>query len=294
MARASDLSVALVVALLLTCSSFAWGQEENDELWAGEEDHFGGGSGEEDLGDPYGGYEDYGGDFLDGMEEEANPGDHIRGFLELDDVTFDKLVPSAGPALVEFYAPWCGHCKTLASELVVLGSVLGEHKRINLVKVNADEYRDLAERYEIQGFPTFKFVDSDGSVEDVDGRSLEELAEFIWSKVGKVTHLPELEGYVRDFMAAAEDEDEGGFSRESILTRARDAVAGLGPKDGQFGDTYLKVMKSILKKGDAYLGKEKARIEAMVEKEANSLSEKKVKEFVNKLEIMEVFGKFEL
>ena len=83
-----------MVALLLTCSSFAWGQEENDELWAGEEDHFGGGSGEEDLGGPYGGYEDYGGDFLDGMEEEANPGDHIRGFLELDDVTFDKLVPS--------------------------------------------------------------------------------------------------------------------------------------------------------------------------------------------------------
>ncbi|QDZ24531.1 protein disulfide isomerase [Chloropicon primus] len=249
-----------------------------------------------DGGDPYGGYGgygDYGGDFMDGYggeEEEMNPGDHIRGFIELDDITFDKFVPSAGPALIEFYAPWCGHCKHLANELAILGTVLGEHKRINLVKVNADEYRELAERFNIEGYPTIKYVDEEGNVEDVEGRTLEELAEFVWDKVGKVTYLPELEQHIKDFM-----EEEGEAERQALADKAKEVVSTLKTKTEQkYGEIYLKIMKSIIKKGDEYLGKEKTRIEKMIQKEQNSLTEDTVKSFANKIEILEVFEKAEL
>lgn len=287
-----------LAALLASSKACVRAQGEDDYEGAEGEDFFDGSENEGDfmdVGDPYGGYDEYGGDFMDGLgggmgeEDEANPGDHIRGFLELDDLTFDKFVPSAGPALVEFYAPWCGHCRTLAQELSILGSVLGEHKRINLVKVNADEHRTLAERFNIEGFPTIKFVDADGSVEDVDGRSMEELAEFVWSKVGKTTFLPELEPHVRAFM-----EEEAESRRREVAERAEAAVEGLGAKEKEYGEVYLKVMKGILKKGDEYLEKERLRIHNMVENEVHSLTEDRIKQFANKIEILEVFAKMEL
>ena len=129
----------------------------------------------------------------------------------------------------------------LAQELSILGSVLGEHKRINLVKVNADEHRTLAERFNIEGFPTIKFVDADGSVEDVDGRSMEELAEFVWSKVGKTTFLPELEPHVRAFM-----EEEAESRRREVAERAEAAVEGLGAKEKEYGEVYLKAYRNTV------------------------------------------------
>ena len=157
------------------------------------------------------------------------------------------------------------------------------------MKVNADEHRTLAERFNIEGFPTIKFVDADGSVEDVDGRSMEELAEFVWSKVGKTTFLPELEPHVRAFM-----EEEAESRRREVAERAEAAVEGLGAKEKEYGEVYLKVMKGILKKGDEYLEKERLRIHNMVENEVHSLTEDRIKQFANKIEILEVFAKMEL
>ena len=243
------------------------------------------------------GYDDFGGlDGLDGMgdygeqERELSPEDHIRGFIELDDMTFDKFVPVDRPALVEFYAPWCGHCRTLASELDMLGTVFGEHRRLNLVKVNADEYGALAERFKIEGFPTLKFFDMDGTIEDVEGRQMDELADYLWSKVGKVTFLPELESHLKSFLSNDNDND-----RNDAISQAEVAVAELeDSKAKTYGDVYLRIMRSILKKGDDYVQKEKARIEGMIQKDLSALSEKKVQEFAYKIEILEIFDKMEL
>ena len=56
-----------------------------------------------------------------------------------------------GLTLVDFYADWCGPCKTLAPTLEQL-------QNINVVKVNIDDSQNLAVQYKISGIPTVVFL----------------------------------------------------------------------------------------------------------------------------------------
>ena len=59
--------------------------------------------------------------------------------------------------MVEFYAPWCGHCKKLRPEYDQAAAEL-KAKNIKLGKVNCDAEinNEICEKYEIEGFPTLK------------------------------------------------------------------------------------------------------------------------------------------
>ncbi|RVW74634.1 Protein disulfide-isomerase 5-2 [Vitis vinifera] len=77
--------------------------------------------------------------------------------LELHDSNFDSAISAFDFILVDFYAPWCGHCKRLAPELDAAAPVLASLKEpIVIAKVNADKFTRLAVKYDIDGFPTLK------------------------------------------------------------------------------------------------------------------------------------------
>eukprot|EP00736_Rhodelphis_marinus_P005282 Rmarinus@m.13252 len=61
--------------------------------------------------------------------------------------------------MVEFYAPWCGHCKNLAPEYKKAASNL--NGLVKLGAVDCDKYRDLCGRYDVRGFPTIKVFPAD-------------------------------------------------------------------------------------------------------------------------------------
>ena len=82
---------------------------------------------------------------------------------------FDELVlNSAEPWLVEFYAPWCGHCKTLAPEWASAAEeTAGQGVRFGAV--DADAHKELGGRFGVKGFPSIK-VFAAGASKDSDAK----------------------------------------------------------------------------------------------------------------------------
>ncbi|KAJ5607341.1 hypothetical protein N7537_003960 [Penicillium hordei] len=106
---------------------------------------------------------------------------------DLIPTNFDEVVLAGKPALVEFFAPWCGHCKTLAPVYEELAQAFAfAEDKVTIAKVDADENRSLGKRFGIQGFPTVKWFDgkSDKPEEYNGGRDLESLTAFVTEKTG--------------------------------------------------------------------------------------------------------------
>lgn len=98
----------------------------------------------------------------------------------------DEIVFSGTPSLVEFFAPWCGHCKTLAPIYEELATNFKDNKKIKIAKVDADREKDLGKKFDIKGFPTIKYFDgkSELPTDYNGGRDLESLTKFLEEKVG--------------------------------------------------------------------------------------------------------------
>ncbi|RDA93475.1 hypothetical protein CP533_2644 [Ophiocordyceps camponoti-saundersi (nom. inval.)] len=106
--------------------------------------------------------------------------------IDLTPSNFDDVVLKSGkPTLVEFFAPWCGHCKKLAPVYEELALSFQHAKnKVQIAKVDADAERSLGKRFDVQGFPTLKYFDgkSDKPEEYNQGRDLETLSSFITEK----------------------------------------------------------------------------------------------------------------
>uniref|UniRef100_A0A915HPB3 Thioredoxin domain-containing protein n=1 Tax=Romanomermis culicivorax TaxID=13658 RepID=A0A915HPB3_ROMCU len=68
---------------------------------------------------------------------------------------FDTVLYSDVPYLIDFYAPWCGHCHQFAPEYEKVAAVLKD--RVNVVKIDCDSNVDACTSAGISGYPTLKF-----------------------------------------------------------------------------------------------------------------------------------------
>lgn len=76
-----------------------------------------------------------------------------------DDDFKNVVLKDSGIVLVEFYAPWCGHCKNLVPEYEAAAAAL--KGVVKVVSVDATQHQSLAQKYQIQGFPTIKIFGAD-------------------------------------------------------------------------------------------------------------------------------------
>ncbi|KAG5266122.1 hypothetical protein AALO_G00250020 [Alosa alosa] len=110
-----------------------------------------------------------------GQSRQGGGGGGKKDVVDLTEDNFDRLVLNGEESwLVEFFAPWCGHCKRLEPEWAAAASEVREQTKgqVKLGAVDATIHQGLASRYGVRGYPTIKvFVKGEQPVDYEGGRT---------------------------------------------------------------------------------------------------------------------------
>ncbi|XP_013416131.1 protein disulfide-isomerase 2 isoform X2 [Lingula anatina] len=171
--------------------------------------------------------------------------------LVLGNDNFDSVIESTKFILVEFYAPWCGHCKALAPEYAKAAKALKEEgSDIKLGKLDATVETSVAEKFEIRGYPTLKFFRDGKPVEYQGGRTSTEIVNWLKKKTGPPAKALSGVEETKEFIGAQEvavvgffkdQESEGAKAFLETAASMDDVVFGITSDDAVFTD--LKVEK---------------------------------------------------
>jgi protein disulfide-isomerase-like protein len=249
--------------------------------------------------------EDYNGgrtapDLADWINKRAGTNAKIKGPVTAVTVltpdNFDDIVKDETKSvLVEFYAPWCGHCKSLAPKYEEVAKSFDGEEDVVIAKLDADAHKEPASQYGVTGYPTLKwFPKNNKQGEDYNGgREVHDFIKFINEKTGtqrvagggyneNYGRVEALDSLARRFMSAS------AADRAAILEETHDVIANLDAKEQQSAKFYESTMKRILEKNDAGFGKsEAARLKRVVD--SGSVAKGKRAEFARRINIVNQF-----
>ena len=102
----------------------------------------------------------------------------------VSDASFDAdVLKSDKPVLVDYWAEWCGPCKSIAPILDEAAQIYGD--RVSIVKVNVDENQEIPTKYGIRGIPTLMlFKNGKTTATKVGALSKTQLTAFLDSALG--------------------------------------------------------------------------------------------------------------
>ena len=104
--------------------------------------------------------------------------------VELTDETFSTMVSETRFMMVEFYAPWCGHCQNFAPQYSEAARSLKDSQtEVKFAKLDATSQRETAEMMGIEGFPAFKLFRNGKPIDYSGERSAAGMVEWIKKKV---------------------------------------------------------------------------------------------------------------
>jgi len=139
---------------------------------------------------------------------------------QLTAANFEEFINANDRVLVEFYAPWCGHCKRLQPEYDAAAKELDadETSISKLAKVDAVASADIATKYNVRGYPTLKYFiggDLENPIDYTGGRTKDKILSWV-----KTQELPAV-----SMLESQEDVDALLEKGQIVL------VAHLSPED---------------------------------------------------------------
>lgn len=179
-----------------------------------------------------------------------------EGVLVITKDNFQKAIEEHPYILVEFYAPWCGHCKALAPEFVTAAAKLVEiGSEVKLAKVDATQETELAEQHGVRGYPTLKFYRKGKSIEYGGGRQAADIVNWVTKKTGPaakdLTSVDEAKAFIEANNVAVV-----GFFKDAASEAAKvfmevgnavdDQVFGITSNEEVFGEYKTEDGKVIL------------------------------------------------
>ena len=190
-----------------------------------------------------------------------------------EDTFMDDVIEASktSPIVVDFWAPWCGPCKTLGPALEA--EVKATNGKIKMVKVDIDQNQNLASQMRIQSIPAvFAFVDG----QPIDG--------FMGAKAPS-----ELKSFVEKLLENVKD--DGGNLSEAI------AVAEEMLEAGEYDDaaeTFEAILGEDPERSPAFVGLFKAKMGAKKIDEAKKMLEDIPTALINKPEILALQAQIDL
>ena len=176
-------------------------------------------------------------------QKASEPGNEKDVILLTDD-NFDSTVfNDESMWLIAFYAPWCGHCKKLLPEWTAAATQL--RGTVKIAKVDATVHQKLAQRYQIQGYPTIKIFSpgkgEDKKVEEYQGpRDTSGIVQYALDKLEKYGYVPETKQLINSEILKEECESRVGICVIVFLPHIADSSS-------KERNRYLDIIKDAKK-----------------------------------------------
>jgi len=103
---------------------------------------------------------------LNEMLKQQNQPRVEPGIIDLNETNFDQIISSENPTLVDFWAEWCGPCKSMHP---IFESLSKKYPSIKFARVNVDNNQNISMRFVVQSIPTFIMFKSGQIVDKMMG-----------------------------------------------------------------------------------------------------------------------------
>jgi len=213
--------------------------------------------------------------------------------VTLTSSNFDSIVGHNQDVLVEFYAPWCGHCKRLTPDYEKAALSIEGEDAVVLAKVDADEQKELGTRFGVTGYPTLKWFPKNTKEGEAysGGRTPKEFVEFVNEKSGTERIVGggflDTAGRIAGLDAIVAKFKANPSQRNALVVEAEKFNAA-GDKNAEFAKFYPIAMKRIIAKGQGFVAEESARLARLLA--GGGITAKSVAQFSKRINIVKQFA----